>query len=110
MKTPNKKGTVSSFYTYWDGPGFYPGGWNEIDFNVVPSVERNPVSMNAIYGDGHNKTEEHRYAKDVDVMDDDWHTYEMAWTPEYISFSIDGVEKRHMTADSSEAIKYMHKE
>ena len=80
MKTPNKKGTVSSFYTYWDGPGFYSGGWNELDFNVVPSVEDNPVSMNAIYGDGHNKTEEHRYASDVSVADD-WHTYEMAWTP-----------------------------
>jgi beta-glucanase (GH16 family) len=52
MKAPNRKGTVASFYTFWDGPGFYPGGWNEIDFNVVPSVEENPLSTNLIYGDG----------------------------------------------------------
>ena len=107
MKTPNKKGTVSSFYTYWDGPGFYPGGWNELDFNVVPSVADNPVSMNAIYGDGHNKAEDHKYAENLSIGDD-WHTYVMEWTPEYISFSVDGVERRHITADDSDAIKYMH--
>ena len=62
MKAPDKKGTVSSFFTYWDGPGFYPGGWNELDVEIVPSVESNPFSMNIIYGDGHNKLENHDYA------------------------------------------------
>jgi beta-glucanase (GH16 family) len=57
MQTPNKKGTVASFFTYWDGPGFYPGGWNEIDINVIASVEG--VSTNVIYGDGHKKIEDH---------------------------------------------------
>ena len=63
MKAPNRKGTVSSFFTYWDGPGFYPGGWNEIDFEVVPSVEDHPLSTNIIYGDGHNKLEDHDYTR-----------------------------------------------
>lgn len=102
-----KKGTVASFYTYWDGPGFYPGGWNEIDINVVPS-EPNPVSMNTIYGDGHNKIEDHSYAEDV-TLNDDWHTYEMEWTPDYISFSMDGRKIRHMLADDHEAINFIHK-
>lgn len=56
MQTPNKMGTVASFFTYWDGPGFYPGGWNEIDMNVIASVEG--VSTNVIYGDGHKKIED----------------------------------------------------
>lgn len=60
MKTPNKKGTVSSVYTFWDGPGFYPGGWNEIDMNIVPSVN-DSMSTNVVYGDGHNKMEDHQY-------------------------------------------------
>ena len=64
MKTPNKRGTVASFYTFWDGPGFYPGGWNEIDMNVVPSVSANPISTNVIYGDGHRKREDHDYTND----------------------------------------------
>jgi len=66
MKAPNKMGTVASFFTYWDGPGFYPGGWNELDVEIVPSMHDNPLSTNLIYGDGHNKLEDHDYAKSFD--------------------------------------------
>ena len=66
MKGPNRKGTVSSFFTYWDGPGFYTGGWNELDIEIVPSVSHNPFSMNAIYGDGQDKKESHEYARGFD--------------------------------------------
>ena len=89
MKAPNRMGTVSSFFTYWDGPDFVPGGWNELDVEIVPSVETNPLSMNMIYGDGVGKVESHEYAKRFDPKDD-WHVYEMEWTPEYVSWSIDG--------------------
>ena len=109
MKAPNRKGTVSSFFTYWDGPGFYPGGWNEIDFEIVPSVEENPVSTNIIYGDGHNKLEDHDYTKKFDPGND-WHVYEMEWTPDYVSFSVDGKEVRHLTESSSPSIKYLRKD
>lgn len=54
--------------------------------------------MNIIYGDGQDKHEAHRYAHDFDPRDD-WHTYAMEWTPEYISWSIDGKEVRHVPAD-----------
>ena len=108
MKNPNKDGTVASFYTYWDGPGFYPGGWNEIDMNVVPSVKDTPMSTNVIYGDGHNKIENHKYA-DRAVADNDWHTYAMEWTPEYISFSVDGRRVRRIEKDDYESVHFMHK-
>ena len=55
IKNPNKKGTVASFFSYWDGPGFYPGGWNQLAFEVAPSVEQAPLSMAVVYGDGRNK-------------------------------------------------------
>ena len=99
MKAPNQKGTVSSFFTYWDGPGFYTGGWNELDIEIVPSVENNPLSSNIIYGDGHQKVESHEYAQKIDPRDE-WHTYEMEWTPDYISWSIDGHEVRHVDDQS----------
>ena len=108
MKAPDRKGTVSSFFTYWDGPGFYPGGWNELDIEIVPSVEENPLSMNVIYGDGHNKLEEHEYARDFDPRED-FHTYEMEWTPDYISFAIDGREVRHLGVDDFDCVGFMHK-
>ena len=95
MKAPDRKGTVSSFFTYWDGPNFDHNEWNELDMEIVPSVEENPYSMNIIYGDGVNKVESHDYAHRFDPHDD-WHVYEMEWTPHYISWSVDGKEMRHV--------------
>lgn len=103
IKAPNKKGTVSSFFTYWDGPGFYVGGWNEIDIEIVPTVADNPLSTNVIYGDGHNKLEDHDYAHSFNPYDD-WHVYEFEWTPKYINFSIDGNVVRSMSAETHDAV------
>ena len=100
MKAPNKKGTVSSFFTYWNGPNFYPGGWNELDVEVVPSVSQNPFSMNIIYGDGTRKHESHDYMRNFDPKSD-WHIYEMAWTPEYIAWSVDNKEVRRVTSSDA---------
>ena len=108
MKAPDRKGTVSSFFTYWDGPNFYPGGWNELDIEVIPSVDTNPMGTRVIFGDGHNKLEDHDYARNF-TPHDDWHTYEMEWTPDYISFSVDGHEVRHLPATSVEAVNYLNK-
>ena len=108
MRAPDKKGTVSSFFTYWDGPGFYPGGWNELDIEIVPSVESNPFSMNIIYGDGHNKLESHDYAPNYNPGNE-WHEYVMEWTPDYISWSVDGREVRHVPGDDP-AVQFMNKQ
>ena len=98
MRAPNKKGTVSSFFTYWNGPNFYPGGWNELDIEIVPSVDKNPFSMNVIYGDGETKHESHDYRAGFDPSND-WHIYEIAWTPEFIAWSIDNKEVRRVKSD-----------
>ena len=98
MKAPNKKGTVSSFFTFWDGSDAKPNLWNELDVEIVPTVEQTPFSMNIIYGDGYEKHNSHRYTNGFDPKDE-WHTYAMEWTPDYIKWSIDGHEVRHMPAD-----------
>jgi len=107
MKAPNKKGTVSSFFTYWNGPNFYPGGWNELDVEIVPSVEANPFSMNIIYGDGKNKRESHDYSQGFDPKED-WHIYEMAWTPDYVSWTVDQKEVRRVKKDDP-SVQYLNK-
>ena len=106
MKAPNKLGTVSSFFTYWNGPNFYPGGWNELDLEIVPSVHENPFSMNAIYGDGTHKNESHDYLRHFNPLDD-WHIYELVWHPKYIAWSVDGREIRRIE-HGDPATKYMN--
>ena len=49
IKGDDKKGTVSSFFTYWTGPGWYRGGWSEIDVELVPSSSGGTVSTNLIW-------------------------------------------------------------
>ena len=44
----NKPGTVTSFFTFWDGPDWSIEGWNEIDIELVPSITDNPFSTNII--------------------------------------------------------------
>ena len=107
MRAPNRMGTVSSFFTYWNGPEFYSGGWNELDIEIVPSIMESPFSMNAIYGDGNEKHEKHDYIEHFDPLDD-WHIYEMIWHPKFISWSLDGHEVRRIEGEDP-VIKYMNK-
>ena len=88
MKAPDRKGTVSSFFTYWDGPEMQ-GAWNELDFEIVPSVEANPLSLNMIYGSHDQRAESHEYVHGFNPRDE-WHTYAFEWTPHYVSWSVDG--------------------
>ena len=69
------------------------------------------MSTNVIYGDGHNKIEDHKYAEKHEHYDDnDWHTYAMEWTPHHISYHIDGHQVRKIDRDEHDSIKFMHKE
>ena len=42
------KGTVGSFFTFWDGPNWTQEGWNEIDVELVPSIST-PLITNIIW-------------------------------------------------------------
>lgn len=84
MQNPGKMGTVQSFFTYTAQD--WPHGWNEIDVEIVPSVHDNPFSMNIIWRDGN---QDHNYATGFNP-DTDWHTYTIEWTPDYVSWSVDG--------------------
>ena len=49
IKSQNKLGTVTSFFTFWDGPvSERHYGWNEIDVELVPSITDHAFSTNII--------------------------------------------------------------
>ena len=56
MKSENREGTVASFFTNWDGPNWSLGQRNQIDVEIVPSVQQSlgasPFSTNLIYASG----------------------------------------------------------
>lgn len=93
------KGTVASFFTFWNGPGWYDGGWNEIDVEVVPSMGNTKVSHNLIYGTGSGHTESHTYADMPNGAD--WVEHQIDWTPDYIKFYVNGQLKRTSTTSDA---------
>ena len=96
----NKPGTVTSFFTFWDGPDWSIEGWNEIDIELVPSITDNPFSTNII---SENQVQDQQYVKDF-KLGIEWHDYAFEWTPDYIAWFVDGVEVRR------EQFSFMNKE
>ena len=80
MNTGRHYGTVASFFTYWNGPNWSDGQWNEIDVEIVASEQlqnQSPYSTNLIYGSGTNyHMQEQAYEPESNTFDA-WHTYEI---------------------------------
>ena len=97
------KGTVSSFFTYWSGDentAFDPSLWNEIDVELVPSVTAAPFATNIHYGGNGKHNKDPLKIQDFDP-DHKYHNYWIEWTPEYISWELNGVEIRRVTGQAS---------
>jgi endo-1,3-1,4-beta-glycanase ExoK len=54
VKTPNKMGTTTGFFSIYNGPDQWPN-WNSIEIELVPSVANHPVSLDLSWGDGQNR-------------------------------------------------------
>ena len=77
------------FFTQWTGPNWYYGGWRSIEHEIVPSMENAPLSVDLSWSDGSNRLQKHDQAQNF-FPGTDWHTYEIEWTPEHVSLSVDG--------------------
>ena len=94
MKMAAASGTVSSMFLYQEGSEIADGRpWVEIDIEVLG---KNPGSFqsNIITGKaGAQKTSEKHHALNP-ASDQAFHTYAIEWTPDYVRWTIDGVEVR----------------
>ena len=82
-------GTVASFFTYWSGPNWQMGKWNEIDVEIVPSMQLqgiSPFSTNIIYGggDGTNYNIQEQAYEPYNQNYDQFHEWTIIWTPDYV--------------------------
>ena len=88
VTSPSAKGSTTGFFTQWTGPDWDYTLWNSIEMEIVPSMEPTTLSDDLSYGDGTDRIQEQTY-QDV-VIGDDAHIYELTWTPNEVSLSIDG--------------------
>ena len=82
-------GTTMGFFLQWTGPDWYYGGWRSIEHEIVPTVNP-PVSLDLSWSNGTDRLQKHTQAKDFNPAG--WHNYEIEWTPDYVSLSVDGTE------------------
>lgn len=93
MKASGKEGVLSTFFTYFDGLPNDPWAtskWNEIDIEILGRYT-NDVQLNTITPNTTNHVS-HIWT-DFNPADD-YHTYAIEWTPDYVSWFIDGVQVR----------------
>ncbi|NLD91827.1 MAG: family 16 glycosylhydrolase [Fibrobacter sp.] len=96
MKTIAGSGTVSSFFTYYNESYVgSPEPWREIDIEVL-GKSTSIWQSNIITGNAASKvTSEgiHNFAN----LNQEYHTYSVEWTPDYIAWFFDGQEIRRTT-------------
>lgn len=92
-------GVVSSFFLWKDGSEKSGTFWNELDFEKLGADCH--LQTNAIYG---NPSTEHSQTAALSTsLCDQFHTYGYEWTPDYISWLVDGVEIRREAGDTATA-------
>ncbi|WP_323813575.1 family 16 glycosylhydrolase [Cellvibrio sp. NN19] len=101
MQAANASGVLSTFFTYKDGSQVAGTFWEEIDIEIFGKNNATQWQSNIIYGTGPTHTEE-THTESASLAEG-YHTYVLEWTPEYVAWFVDGVEKRRITATSTVA-------
>jgi len=86
IKSAYREGMLSSFSTYHDEAGTQ--NWNEIDIEILGRYP-NDVQFNTITPGQANHVGHYPLFTSPHL---DYHTYAFEWTPDYVSWFIDGVE------------------
>ncbi|HXJ66061.1 MAG TPA: family 16 glycosylhydrolase, partial [Actinomycetota bacterium] len=85
------EGVVSSFFLWKDGSDT-AASWNELDFEKINSDCR--LQTNVWSGKGNQSATINTPSFNIC---NDYHTYAFEWTPDYISWLIDGTQNRRVT-------------
>ena len=101
MKMVSIPGSVSSMFLYYDDSWRKDEEpWNEIDIEVLGKSDTSWQS-NIITREGDESITKNTSSESVHPsgfkMNEDFHLYAIVWTPEFVSWEIDGVEIRRDT-------------
>jgi len=99
-------GVVSSFFLWKDGSELADVFWNELDFEKLRADFA--LETNALYGSpemSHTQVYDAAVSHSADDLCGGFHTYAYEWTPDTITWFIDGVEIRRETGASAAAFR-----
>ncbi len=91
MRMITGSGLVSSFFTYKNGSELGNGPWGEIDIEAF-GKDTKFWQTNIITGNPKSNDVEIEHVETP--LGDDYHTYTVEWTPDYIYWALDGTEVR----------------
>lgn len=95
MKSPDVSGILSSFFTYHDRTSAVNENWNEIDIEILgrynDKVQFNTITPGVI---------NHEFFVETSFNPHEgFNIYSIEWTPDYVSWSINGYEVARQTGD-----------
>jgi endo-1,3-1,4-beta-glycanase ExoK len=92
MRMIRGSGMLSTFFTYKNGSELAGATWEELDIEVLGKNDATTWQSNLITGSP-RMTSEQTYTA-TSSLADGYHTYTLEWTPDYVSWSFDGVMMR----------------
>jgi len=92
MRMAKGSGLLSTFFTYKNGSEVSGALWEEIDIEVLGKNDAYQMQSNIIVGSPRQTTEMLHTASQS--LADDYHTYTLEWTPDYVAWFIDGQQVR----------------
>jgi len=103
MKSAQREGMLSSFFTYNDNYSKTP--WNEIDIEIMgrysDDIQFNPITPGTVNHEVHRQT--------TFNPSQDFHTYAFEWTPTSVTWFVDGIEVHRQTGAHIDSLKYSQK-
>jgi endo-1,3-1,4-beta-glycanase ExoK len=101
MRVANASGVLSTFFTYKNGSEVGNTFWEEIDIEVFGKNNATEWQSNIILGSSRPTINTEQTHTANGSLANDYHTYVVEWTPDYVAWYLDGVEVRRITGTST---------
>jgi endo-1,3-1,4-beta-glycanase ExoK len=106
MRMIRGSGLISTFFTYKNGSEKSGALWEELDVEALGKNDAETWQSNLITGNP-RVTSEQLYTSPTSLADD-YHTYQIEWTPEYVSWCLDGKEVRRTVGGQASEVTNEH--
>jgi len=106
MRMIRGSGLLSTFFTYKNGSELSGALWEEIDVEALGKNGAMAWQSNLITGNPRVTSEQMHTA--TTSLADDYHTYRIDWTPDYVSWSFDDTEVRRTEGGQATTLTHAH--